>query len=218
MERKRNEKKNSNALKVTARSLPSGGRNATLRRWPTADSLMQTFHVNRQIELTQDPDRCYFSNAPTLNVVNNIYGEGTSEEWLCYQIGNLSEFSGARDKIDNDQLNEIAALIRSDYGFLNMAEIMLFCRRFKKGQYDKFYGSVDPITIMRGLNEFCKERSYAYFMHEQKERERIEAERSKQSYLTYEEYEFIKYAQLEYEMNTIEEDKMIELKHGRYGK
>ena len=122
------------------------------------------------------------------------------------------------DKIDNDQLNEIAALIRSDYGFLNMAEIMLFCRRFKKGQYDKFYGSVDPITIMRGLNEFCKERSYAYFMHEQKERERIEAERSKQSYLTYEEYEFIKYARLEYEMNTIEEDKAIENKYGRHGK
>ena len=119
---------------------------------------MQTFHVNRQIELTQDPDRCYFSNAPTLNAVNAIYGEGTSEEWLCYHIGNLSEFSGAKDKICDNQLDEIAELIRSDYGFLNMAEIMLFCRRFKKGQYDKFYGSVDPITIMRGLNEFCKER------------------------------------------------------------
>ena len=131
---------------------------------------MQTFHVNRQIELTQDPDRCYFSNAPTLNAVNAIYGEGTSEEWLCYQIGNLSEFSGAKDKIGDNQLDEIAELIRSDYGFLNMAEIMLFCRRFKKGQYDKFYGSVDPITIMRGLKEFCNERAVAY---EKAEREKI---------------------------------------------
>ena len=166
------------------------------------------------MELTKDPERCFFQNAPTLWNVNIGYGFGTAQEWLAYQIADLSEFSGARDKITDRQLDQIIQLITDDYGFLNMAEIMLFCRRFKKGSYDKFYGSVDPIAIMKGLNEFVRERNEAYAKRERTQQERKEWQDSHNpNIMSREEWEIIKQMTAEYEMNTIEEDRRIELKY-----
>lgn len=184
------------------------------QRWDTRDSLLQTFHVDRQMELTKDPERCFFQNAPTLWNVNIGYGFGTAQEWLAYQIADLSEFSGARDKITDRQLDQIIQLITDDYGFLNMAEIMLFCRRFKKGSYDKFYGSVDPIAIMKGLNEFVRERNEAYAKRERTQQERKEwQDAHNPNIMSREEWDIIKQVQAEYEMNTIEEDRRTEQKY-----
>lgn len=184
------------------------------QRWDTRDSLLQTFHVDRQMELTKDPERCFFQNAPTLWNVNVGYGFGTAQEWLAYQIADLSEFSGARDKITDRQLDQIIQLITDDYGFLNMAEIMLFCRRFKKGSYDKFYGSVDPIAIMKGLNEFVRERNEAYAKRERTQQERKEwQDAHNPNIMSREEWDIIKQVQAEYEMNTIDEDRRTEQKY-----
>lgn len=169
------------------------------------------------MELTKNPERCYFQNAPTLWTVNVAYGFGTAQEWLAYQIADLSEFSGAREKITERQLDQIIQLITDDYGFLNMAEIMLFCRRFKKGRYDKFYGSVDPIAIMQGLNEFCRERNEAHQQAEQAEQERKEARAlSDPRNMSRQEYDIISQMRREYEMNTVEQDRLTELKYKRF--
>ena len=74
--------------------------------------------------------------------MTRLYGEGLTRGWLTAQLVNLSEFSGARDKINDMQLRELVQLIISDKYFLNMAEIMLFCHRFKTGRYEKLYGTV----------------------------------------------------------------------------
>ena len=187
-----------------------------MQRWKTRQSLLQTFHVDKQVELTKSPVKCYFTNAPTLWDINNAYGFGTAQEWLTYQITDLSEFSGARDKITDRQLDQIIQLITDDYGFLNMAEIMLFCRRFKKGSYDKFYGSVDPIAIMQGLNVFCRERTEAYVLRERRLQE-VKDWNAKHNpnNMTYEEAIIINQMQAEYEMNTKEQDKLIELKYSK---
>ena len=66
------------------------------------------------------------------------------------------------------QLRELVQLITSDKYFLNMAEIMLFCHRFKTGRYEKLYGTVDPMAIMRSLREFQYERNDAFHEKEQK--------------------------------------------------
>ncbi len=66
------------------------------------------------------------------------------------------------------QLRELVQLIISDKYFLNMAEIMLFCHRFKTGRYEKLYGTVDPMAIMRSLREFLYERNDAFHEKEQK--------------------------------------------------
>ena len=210
-------RQNSVSASKATQALPaSGGRQLMemRQRWDTRDSLLQTFHVDRQMELTKDPERCFFQNAPTLWNVNIGYGFGTAQEWLAYQIADLSEFSGARDKITDRQLDQIIQLITDDYGFLNMAEIMLFCRRFKKGSYDKFYGSVDPIAIMKGLNEFVRERNEAYALRERTQQERKQwLDTHNPNIMSREEWDIIKQVQAEYEMNTIEEDRRIEQKY-----
>lgn len=166
------------------------------------------------MELTKDPERCYFQNAPTLWTVNLAYGFGTAQEWLAYQITDLSEFSGARDKITDRQLDQIIQLITDDYGFLNMAEIMLFCRRFKKGSYDKFYGSVDPIAIMQGLNVFCRERNEAYAKRDRKLQEIKDwDDRWNPNNMTHEEAIIINQMQAEYAMNTKEQDMLTGQKY-----
>ena len=79
-----------------------------------------------------------------------------------YQLSELSEFSGAREKISASQITQLAELIAADYHFLKVTEVMLFFRKFKKGAYGEFYGAVDPITIMRSLRSFQRERGEVY--------------------------------------------------------
>lgn len=143
---------------------------------------MLTFHVDRQSDLTQNPERCYFQNAPSLWTVNAAYGNGTAQEWLVYQITNLSEFSGARAKLTDTQLNETVQLIVDHYGFLNMAEVMLFCRLFKCGKFDKFYGTVDPMAIMQGINTFCRDiraEKDRYVLERKTRRQEVEKEKDR---------------------------------------
>lgn len=189
---------------------------ATLQRWDTRQSLLNTFHVDRQMELTKSSARCHFTNAPTLWTANQAYGYGTAQEWLIYQITDLSEFSGARAKLTDRQIDQVVQLITDDYGYLNMAEIMLFCRRFKSGAYDKFYGTVDPIAIMQGLAEFCKERVSAWAKREALQRaEKRERELHNPNNMSREEYDIIDQVRREYAMNTVEQDRLTEQKYNK---
>lgn len=117
--------------------------------------------------ITNDPDKCYFGEAPTLWNVNLFYGNGTSEEWLIYQLTDLSEFTGVGKKITAPQIAQMAQLIVGDYGYLKMTEVMLFLRRFKTGRYGLFYGNVDPIVIISALGRFViEERNGTLAAHE----------------------------------------------------
>ena len=109
--------------------------------------------------ITNDPSYCIFGNAPTLWTVNKTYGNGTAEEWLVYQFSDLSEFAGESKKINPQQLLQISQLMVADFGYLKMAEVMLFVRRFKTGRYGTFYGNVDPLVIMDSVGRFLVERN-----------------------------------------------------------
>ncbi len=187
---------------------------ATLRRWPTKEALWATFHVSRQTELTADANRCHFTNAPTLALANAAYGRGTAEAWLTAQLADLSEFSGARDKLTPEQLRQTVTLVAGEYHWLNMAEIMLFCRRFKLGQYGKFYGAVDPIAVTGALRDFCRERREACARREARlTAERLERDRHSPLNMSREEYDIIRQITAEYAMNTAEQDRITAAKH-----
>lgn len=186
---------------------------ATIQRWPSKNELLQAFHVTKQTAITKDAYKCFFGEAPALNTLNAIYGNGTAEEWLTYQLAELSEFSGARDKITQGQLRQSVNLILGEYGNLTLAEFMLFCRRMKLGRYKSFYGSVDPMAIMRSLVTFMSERNEARAEHEAAHTKRCIEEEKGKTYLDYTEFKLIQYAEAEYAMNTRDEDEKIELKY-----
>lgn len=125
----------------------------------TKKALLNLYHVNKSIAITNDPNECYFGGAPTLWNANLCYGNGTSEEWLIYQLTDLSEFTGVSKKITAPQISQMAQLIVGDYGYLKITEVMLFFRRFKIGRYGTFYGNVDPLVIMNSFDKFLVERN-----------------------------------------------------------
>ena len=161
-----------------------------LSKYGDKKSFYQKFDIKcqRQEELTNSSERCFFGNAPTLKDINLVYGNGTSQFWLNAQLANVSEFSGTKDKITKSQIEQLSELITEEYFFLKISEIMLFFRRFKLGKYGKFYGTVDPMVITTSLNIFLRERGESYFDKENKVREDKQREEQKKNHITYEEY------------------------------
>jgi hypothetical protein len=88
--------------------------------------------------------------APTLRTVSLAFMSGTSISWLTAQLYDLSEFSGCKNP-DEKQYEDLARTILNSYGYLKLTELMDFFRRFKAGEYGKFYGSVDPLVITTTL-------------------------------------------------------------------
>lgn len=126
---------------------------------------------------------------------------------------NISDFCGARDKISDSQIYELAEMILSEYYYLKLPEVMLFCQRFKSGAYYTFYGAIDPVIILRSMKAFIQERNEAYARRErQLEAERWEREKNRPGIMDYETYLFIKQATAEYEMLTAEQDRQLENK------
>lgn len=159
-----------------------------MERYGSRSDFLRTFHVSRQESYSRLPDRCYFGTAPTLQKVNEDYGDGLAQEWMLYELDDLSEYCGAHDKLTQFQIESLSQLLTKEYGWLNVAEWMLFFRRFKLGYYGRFYGAVDPMSITIALREkFLPERMTAYkrYAESLKMRERDEWERHS---VTYEEY------------------------------
>lgn len=79
------------------------------------------------------------------------------ELWLL----DLSNYAGAGNKLNDDQIQQLAKYFYQDAYSLNFAELGLLFNRIKKGKYGEFYGSVDPIKIMNYLTQFLKQRTEA---------------------------------------------------------
>lgn len=116
---------------------------------------MQSVHCKSKREI-------FSERTPLLGVVRRAFGPEIASVWICIQLESISEFSGCKQKLTDRQYNELSSLIIESYGYLNMAEFMLFCRQFKRGDYGRFYSAVDPILIMDGLKKFDRERAEAY--------------------------------------------------------
>lgn len=157
-------------------------------RYGKRNDFLETFHSAYQEKYSAFPERCYFGSAPLLSSVNREYGRGTAEEWLTYQLTYVSEFCGAKDKLTRLQIEELARVITRKYHWLKVAELMLFFQRLKEGEYGRFYGSIDPQSILIALqNRFLQERYLAYERKEQEERE-IKQEDDHRKAITYEQY------------------------------
>lgn len=151
--------------------------------------LFEVCNPSFQYSVAQHEDDYYGSErTPSMAVLSAAYGDKVCESWLSIQLQDLANYTGAKDKLDNLQCENTAAVIATQFYFLTVAEIMIFFVHFKAGKYGRFYGSVDPLVITQALQAFLKERSVKI---EKKERERREAEREaamQTDGITYEQY------------------------------
>lgn len=151
---------------------------------------LNTFNPDRQKEFCTKANitKCYFGSAPTLAELNRVYGSKAAVSWLAPQLYNLSEYCGCKEKITPQQMDELAHIIADKYYYLKATELMLFFYRFKQGEYGRFYGAVDPITIVASIKDFIVERNAEYRKREDRERQQQYEEWRKRA-ITREEYE-----------------------------
>lgn len=111
-----------------------------------------------QIKVAANIERAYKGAAPTLTAVKTAYSEKLVTIWLMAQLENLNDYCSVKEKINPQQMEDIANIILVEYHFLKITEVMLFFHRFKSGKLGELYGSVDPLRIMGAFNEFMKQR------------------------------------------------------------
>lgn len=155
-------------------------------RYGNREGLLTKANPTMQRWCSQNIEQCHFGDFPTLAELK-VFGGNTPIMWLVPQLVNLSEFCGARDKLINDQLEDLAAIIAQQFYYLKISELMLFFFRFKSGRYGRFYGTVDPLIIVTALRDFCKERGRAIDEHDREE-QRKRMEQAAAEAVTWEEY------------------------------
>lgn len=158
-----------------------------VKRYGDRQQFMMTFTCDHEKEYCRHAERCVLGKAPTLNQVNAAYGSNTSAAWLVPLLYDVSEFCGCKDKLTKRQLEELAYIMSTNYGYLKVTEVMLYCWWFKGGRYGKFYGNVDPMVITTTLRDFIKDRNMLIARTES-EREAARQREWKKTAISYEQW------------------------------
>jgi hypothetical protein len=125
------------------------------------------FNPDLQPVAADNEQRAMFGTAPMLCVLDAAYGEGSAVTWLIPQLHNMCVAVGVKTKLDDEQLRQLAVMIRNEFGYLKVTEVMLFMWRLKGGHYGEFYGAVDMQRVMRALRgKFWDERTKVIDRHE----------------------------------------------------
>lgn len=152
---------------------------------------MVAVNPDRQLQVCEKPETCYFGQSPTLASLNTIYGRGAAEAWLLPEVQEACLFMGIKEMPDNFQSAKLVRIIVQQYGYLKVDEVQLFFFYFCSARYRHFYSTFDPSIIILSLHDFLRDRNRAYEEREQRERER-EREEWQRNAITYEEYQRLK--------------------------
>ena len=157
-------------------------------KYPTVKEFLVAINPDRQLQICNDPEDCYFGNSPTLISLNKLYGQGAAEVWLAAEVQEACLFMGIKEMPDINQTEKLVKIIALQYGYLKVDELQLFFFNFCSAKYRHFYSTFDPSIIILSLRDFLSDRSRAYEKREQRERDR-EREEWKKNAITYEEYQ-----------------------------
>lgn len=160
---------------------------ALQKNYPSINEFLVAYSPDRQTEICYAPEACYFGDSPTLATLTSCYGRGAAEAWLVPEIIDACLFFGLKEQPDTYQLEKLARIIVTNFGYLNVDEVQLFFFYFCSARYRHFYNTFDPSIIILSLRDFLRDRGHAYEEREQRERER-EREEWKKNAITHEEY------------------------------
>lgn len=120
--------------------------------------MLSKFNPGMQTRYCRDLERAYFGKAPTLAMLSEAWGRNAAEAWMEIQLNDLSEFAGCKEKLGRRQIADLAVMIIEGYPHFKLTEFMHFFQRFKRCDYGKFYGAVDPMVILQALATFAEDR------------------------------------------------------------
>ena len=113
----------------------------------TLPSLCPSIHLATEAE-----------GVPTLRLLAEAYDEETRVLWIKANLIKLNEFVGTKEKLSDRQQQDLALQIFHEHGYLNLFEVLVFFGRLRSGRYEEFYGSIDPMRVLKSLNSFCSDR------------------------------------------------------------
>ena len=159
-------------------------RSLALRKTYNIIQITEAYNPDLQVHVAAVNDVYLLYNqkeTPTLRMLEQAYGqEYASRVWIKTQLVILNDFVGVKNKLEDFQINPLCDQILVEYGGLNLLEFCLFMARLRSGKYEQFYGSVDPMLILKSLEEFMADRrediNRNVAEHERIERQKNDAE------------------------------------------
>lgn len=175
-----------NILKTMQRPSEQGSK--SLQRWNERKEQILTRYTDKETFVinTGSANQRYFGrniedaimgDYPTLEELNDAFGEMTAPEWLVVQLTDLSVFTGVKNP-DKAQIENLALILADECKSLKYSELQLFFHQFKMGNFGIFYGSVDPMVITSALKKFSDylREKRCEFIDEQNSRKKKETE------------------------------------------
>lgn len=140
--------------------------------------------------------KAYISYSPTLARYDQLYGDGSAQNWVNQQVTAIYGTSSNHDMTITQTINIFAGCLAYEASLYKMSEMMLFFARYNSGKYSKSYSTFDVHQIGNAFfNCFLTERSLEITSYErQQEKLKREQERIKwkRTAITREEWEEIK--------------------------
>lgn len=146
-------------------------------------------------------DCCQKVNSPTLGTLSAAYPaiktkegqeiESTAIKWMQGQLLAVCAFVNVNGKMSDWQLNTLCQQIIADHPTITMMEFVLFCSRLRSGQYCSFYGTIDPLLILKAFSDFMEDRKKDYWRKsedDRKAKEERDAEEARKNAISWEEY------------------------------
>lgn len=150
-----------------------------MKKYPTPSQIEQTFSPSQWPFASNNPERAYLSDCPSLKQYSLAHGEKMAERWLYMQIMALYGASSNTDKGIVDGIRLFAASFAKEASSFKLSELMLFFARYKAGKYDNSYYSFDTRRIGNAFfKEFLPERQRELDrITKEEEQKRIESRR-----------------------------------------
>lgn len=128
---------------------------------------------------------------PRLEQLTGWFGRAPTLTWIELQLSRFNDFCGVSEKMQAQQIEDLAHLVLANHPRLTIAQLANFFARMKSGCYAQFYKAVDPMKITASLGTYAEEQAREWERIRQREEEarmeREEAER-RSRYITYEQY------------------------------
>lgn len=125
--------------------------------------------------------------SPSLASLDNEYPNKPSLFWLKYQLIEVFSYCGVYKNLTEYQIRRTAELIRHEYYWVTVTELMEFFTRFEAGKYRKMYG-YNPQDLLQSLNSFAGDIQQVRGEYEGRLAAKKRRELDEKRTLTYEEW------------------------------
>lgn len=102
-------------------------------------------------------DNVLDAKLPSLNILfkqNEADLKLTTTTWLIY----VNEKLGINNTMSEEDIEDVAALILSDYGFLNFGDLKIFFKNLIMGRYGEFYNNFNIPKFFTMLDVYVEKR------------------------------------------------------------